>query len=171
MRDNTRRRIKTAVVAGAVVAGGSIAAAMPAVAATTPACKAANLSVSLGRVDAGAGQRYATLNFKNHGKTCVLRNGLTHVTFLKSGPEGGARSIRTTVHRAAASSKESIVLKRGKTGHLDLHWTVVSDKPITPDSLWFGLPAHGGNTASPWHTTIGTTAAKGAVLDIGHLHH
>ncbi|MCO5997438.1 DUF4232 domain-containing protein [Actinoallomurus rhizosphaericola] len=171
MRDKTRRRIRTAVVAGVVAAGGSIAVAAPALAATTPACKAANLTVKLGHVDAGAGQRYATLNFKNRGKTCVLRNGLTGVTFLKSGPEGGAQKVRTTVHHAAGSGKESIVLKHGKTGHLDLHWTVVSDKPITPDSLLFALPAHGGNTAASWRTLIGTASGKGAVLDLGHLHH
>jgi hypothetical protein len=171
MRDQNRRRIRTAIVAGAVVVGGSIAAAAPAMAATTPACKAANLTISLGRIDAGAGQRYATLNLRNRGRTCVLRNDLTHVTFLKNGPEGGARSVRTTVNRATGSTRESIVLRHGRTGHLDLHWTVVSDRPVTPDSLRFALPAHGGTTAAPWHTLIGTAPGAGAVLDLGHLHH
>jgi hypothetical protein len=57
---------------------------------------------TLGQIDAGAGQRYATLNFTTHGgKSCVLRNDLTGFTFVKSGPEGGARSIRARVTREA----------------------------------------------------------------------
>ncbi|GAA4618633.1 hypothetical protein GCM10023195_83880 [Actinoallomurus liliacearum] len=166
MNDKTRRRMRTAIVAG-VITGGSIAAAVPAVAATTtPTCKGTDLTVSLGRVDSGAGQRYSTLDFATLGKkTCVLRNDLTSLAFLTSGPEGGAQSVPVTVTRASGSTKESVVLKPGTVGHLDLHWSIV-DTPTVPDSLTFSLPNSGGLGAASWHAAVGPDHH----LDLGHLH-
>ncbi|MEV0407846.1 DUF4232 domain-containing protein [Actinoallomurus sp. NPDC050550] len=164
MRDNTRRRMQIAVVTGAVAAG-SIAAAVPAMAATTsviPACKAANVKVTLGHVDPGAGQRYAHLNFRNTGKkACVLRNGLKGFTYLVKGKEGGARSVPVHAYGDKSlgySAKQSVVLtsgKHGKVGHLVIHWNVMSVPTITPQSLRFALPAGGGHTALPWKQLVG----------------
>ncbi|GAA0358572.1 DUF4232 domain-containing protein [Actinoallomurus spadix] len=166
MNDRTRRRIRTAIVAGAIM-GGSIAAAVPAVAATaTPSCRSTDLTISLGQVDAGAGQRYATLDFTNRGEDgCVLRNDLTGLTFTEPGPEGGARTIPATVTRASGSTDETVVIAPGSAGHLDLHWSVVTT-PAVPDSLFFELPDDGGRGALPWHVAVGSEHR----IDLGHLH-
>lgn len=153
------------IVTGVVV-GGSIAAALPAVAATTSACKSTGLKVSFGRIDAGAGQRCSTLNFTMPGgKSCVLRNHLTGFTFVKSGSEGGARSIRARVTREAGSAAESVALQQGRVGHLDLYWNVV-DKPFVPESPTFLLPGQGRHVALPW----GTPVDQNHWISIGHLH-
>jgi hypothetical protein len=165
MRDKTRRRMQIAIVTGAVAAG-SIAAAMPAMAATTsatPSCKAANLKVSLNkRIDPGAGQRFTTLDFRNTGKkACVLRNGLKGFTYLVKGKEGGARRVPVHAYGDKSlgySAKQTVVLKpgkHGKVGHLVIHWNVMSTPQITPQSLRFALPAGGGHTALPWNQMVG----------------
>jgi Protein of unknown function (DUF4232) len=167
MRDKIRRRMRTAIVAG-VIAGGSIAAVAPAMAATrstTPTCDLTDVTVSLGHVDSGAGQRYATLDFATTGRTCVLRNDLTDFTFFTSGPEGGAQSVPADVVREAGSTDESVVLSPGSEGSLDLHWSAVND-PFAPTSLRFALPSDGGDVALPW----GESIDQSGQLGIGHLH-
>jgi hypothetical protein len=156
----------------AVVTGGLAAAAVPALAATTSgsravaACASTDLSVSVGPVDAGAGQRYTTLDFSTlAGKTCVLKNNLTGFQFLGNGSEGGAADLPTHAVREAGSSSEAVTLKPGTIGHLDLHYSVVGT-PVTPVSLTFVVPADGGHTATPWNATVGDSGRIG----IGHLH-
>lgn len=175
MASKTHRRLRTMLAVGTVI-GGVAAAATPAVAsaATGPegakaavACTYADVSASLRPVDAGAGQRYATLDFRTlNGKTCVLQNNLTGFQFLGKGAEGGAVSLPTDAVRDAGSSpSESLTLTPDTVGHLDVHYSVVGD-PITPDSLLFVLPGDSATTALPWHQLIGDNGQ----IRVGHLH-
>lgn len=155
----------TVILAG-VVAGGSAVVAAPAFASTTPACRSTDLATSVGAIDSGAGQRYTTLDFRTlGGKTCVLKNNLTGFQFLGNGSEGGAKNLPTGVSRDAGSSQESVTLKPGTVGHLDMHYSVIGDQ-FTPGSLTFIVPADGGHAATPWNLTVG----NGGRISIGHLH-
>ncbi|MCO6010140.1 hypothetical protein NE236_34755 [Actinoallomurus purpureus] len=162
MRDKNLRRMRIAVVTGAVAAG-SIAAAAPAMAGTTtatPACKAANLTVRLTHIDAGAGQRYATLDFTTK-KTCVLRNNLKGFTYAVPGKKGKTRNVSVHTYRDTGySAKQAVVLKPSKhgkggtVGHLVVHWSAVADKQIAPKALKFNLPAAGGRATVTWKQLV-----------------
>ncbi|WP_460357137.1 DUF4232 domain-containing protein [Actinoallomurus acanthiterrae] len=156
--------MRTAIVTGAVAAG-SLAAAAPAMAATTaatPACKGANLKVTLGHVDPGAGQRYAKLNFTTK-KTCVLRIVLnkkfTSFTYVIPGKKGKTRNVPVHAYgdkNLGYSPKQTVVLKPGKVGHLVIHWNVVSARQATPAKLKIAIPTHKDSAATvKWNQLVG----------------
>jgi hypothetical protein len=138
------------------------ATATSAAAAATPACRITDFTTSLGPVDAGAGQRYATLDFTSFkGRTCVLSDDLTGFQFL------GARGRPLPTAADAPGSATRITIGPGVVGHLNLHWTVMDGKQFTPVSLTFTMPAAGGTNAAPW--TGGPVSGAGH-LDVWGLH-
>lgn len=158
----TRRALAltaTGVVAGTILAG---AAATSAVADPAPACKITDFTTTLGPVQAGAGQRYSTLDFTSYdGRTCVLSDNLTNFQFL------GARAISLPTAANAPGSDTQITIGPGVVGHLNLHWTVVEGKPFVPVSLMFTMPADDGANAAPW--TGGAVSGTGRI-DVSGLH-
>ncbi|WP_329243319.1 DUF4232 domain-containing protein [Actinoallomurus sp. NBC_01490] len=147
-------------VAAACVAGA--ATTTQAAADVAPPCKITDFTTSLGPVQAGAGQRYSTLDFTAYGgRTCVLSDDLTNFQFL------GAQGRPLPTDADAPGSSTSITIAPGVVGHLDLHWTVVGGTPFVPVSLIFTMPADDGTNAAPW--TGGPVNGTGRI-DVGPLH-
>lgn len=127
------------------------------------ACRADDLRVTTGPVGAGAGQRYTTLNFRAlPGHTCVLRNDLTGVRFLR----GDGAPLPTHVRRTGGSGA-AIPLRPGVTAQLDLHFTVVGAGRFTPEMLKFTVPGGGTATVAWPH---GVTVGDDGRLELGRLH-
>ena len=155
-----RRATALTAIGSALLAG--VAATSATAAVKPPACKITDFTTTLGPVDAGAGQRYASLNFTAIGTTiCVLSDDLTGFQFL------GARGVPLPTAADAPGSATTITIGRGAVGHLDLHWTVMDGKPFVPTSLIFTTPAGDGYNAAPW--TGGTVSGAGH-LDVANLH-
>ena len=147
------------VAVAACVAGATTTSAA---ADAAPACKITDFTTSLGPVQAGAGQRYSTLDFTAYGgRTCVLSDDLTNFQFL------GAQARPLPTDADAPGSSNSITIAPGVVGHLDLHWTVVGGTPFVPVSLIFTMPADDGTNAAPW--TGGPVNGTGRI-DVGPLH-
>lgn len=143
--------------AAAGAAGGSAPRAVP-------ACRAADLHVSIGQIDGGAGQRYTTLQIHTlHERTCVLRNDLTDVHFIRG---DGAR-MPTHVRRTGDTSA-SITLHPDMDVHLALHYTDVDPGRFTPRLLEFTVPG-GGQVTVAW--PHGETVGDNGMLEIGRLQH
>jgi hypothetical protein len=158
-----RRAIALTAVGSALLAGVAATSATAAMSATAPpACKITDFTTTLGPVDAGAGQRYASLNFTAIGsRTCVLSDDLTNFQFL------GAHAVSLPTAANAPGSAAQVTIGRGAVGHLDLHWTVMDGKPFVPVSLMFTMPADDGSNAAPW--TGGAVSGAGR-LDVSNLH-
>ncbi|MFI6323760.1 DUF4232 domain-containing protein [Nonomuraea sp. NPDC050556] len=92
----------------------------PAQAEAATRCGAPALKASVGRIDAGAGQRHAPLTLKNvSSRTCSLR-GYPGLIMLDS--HGDA--LRTRVGRDGGSAHR-VTLKPGQRATALLHWTTV----------------------------------------------
>jgi hypothetical protein len=108
---------------GAALCGTSAAAAAP----SLPRCHTSGLSASLGRVDAGAGQRDVRLTLRNRaGRTCRTQ-GWVGMQLRRSG-----RDVLTNVVREQGPSHR-VVLRPGERAAATLHWTVIA-APSEPQS-------------------------------------
>ena len=125
-------------------------------------CRAADLHVSIGQIGGGAGQRYTYLRFHTlHDRTCVLRNDLTGVHFVRG---DGAR-LPTHVRRTGDPST-SITLYPNMDVHLALHFTDVDPGRFTPRLLEFTVPGEGQVTVAWPH---GEAVGDNGRLEIGRL--
>ncbi|MCA2222789.1 DUF4232 domain-containing protein [Nonomuraea aurantiaca] len=112
-----------ALVGGLLLLGGAAPAlaqesAQPA--AAPQRCSTTQLQVRLGRVDAGAGNRYAPLVFTNRSRaTCTVR-GYPGLVMLDE--RGDA--LRTRVRRTPGAHPK-VTLRPGGSARAVLHWTVV----------------------------------------------
>jgi Protein of unknown function (DUF4232) len=115
---------------GAAVAGAAAVAAAPAPSAASaalPRCHSGGLSASLGRFDAGAGQRDVRLTLRNRsGHTCRTQ-GWVGMQLRR-----GGHDVRTNVVREQGPSHR-VVLRAGERAVATLHWTVVP-APSEPQS-------------------------------------
>lgn len=128
------------------------------------ACRAADLHVSIGEIGAGAGQRYTNLKIHTlHGRTCVLRNDLTDVHFIRG---DGAR-MPTHVRRTGDTSA-SITVHPDMDVRIALHYTDVGPGRFTPRLLEFTVPG-GGQVTVAWPQ--GEAVGDDGMLDIGRLQH
>ncbi len=83
-------------------------------------CTTAQLKGAVGRVDAGAGQRYATLTLTNRsGRTCWVY-GYVGLIMI----DGHQDAMRTRVRRQSGAAHR-ITLKPGAAAHAKLHWVSV----------------------------------------------
>ncbi|GGS09462.1 hypothetical protein GCM10010252_55880 [Streptomyces aureoverticillatus] len=92
-------------------------------------CTADHLALSLGRIDAGAGQRHAPLVFTNTGSTTCALRGYPGVSLLDSSGDRVGRPARR-----AGSMLPPVELDPGESAFASLH-TVgrgVTDKPCWP---------------------------------------
>lgn len=105
---------------------GALAVLPSAATAATPRCHTSDLSARVGNVDAGAGQRNATLTLTNHsGHTCRTAG---YVGLQLATPAGTA--IRTSTKRTGGATP-TVTLKPGATAVSTLAWTVIAtgDEP------------------------------------------
>jgi hypothetical protein len=141
---------------------GALAVVPSAATAAPLRCHTADLSAKVGSVDAGAGQRNATLTLTNHsGHTCATAGyvGLQLTTAT------GAK-IPTSTRRAGGSTP-TVTLKPGAKAVATLAWTVIAsgDEPTdgpcekTPTDLLVIPPNETTQTATAW--TQGPVCAHG----------
>jgi hypothetical protein len=99
------------------------AAIVPAAGASTglPPCHTADLSARLGRIDAGAGQRYETLTLTNVSHHACHTYGYVGMQFL----DGHGRPLPTHVMRDHSRQPHRVVLAPGHRATATLHWTVI----------------------------------------------
>ncbi|WP_157855867.1 DUF4232 domain-containing protein [Streptomyces aureocirculatus] len=97
--------------------------------AATPRCTTDHLALSLGRIDAGAGNRYAPLVFTNTGTTTCALRGYPGVSLLDaSGDRVGHPAKRS------GSMLPAVKLAPGKHAYAALHTIApgLTDKPCWP---------------------------------------
>jgi hypothetical protein len=86
-------------------------------------CHTGDLGASLGRVDAGAGNRYAQLTLTNRsGRTCVVF-GYGGVLLL----DAARHPVPTKQIRNTQAAPKRVTLSPGAGAHSTLHWGVVPD--------------------------------------------
>jgi hypothetical protein len=93
-----------------------LAVLLLAAAAATPRCHTADLTVHMGRVDAGAGSRFAPLVLKNTSThTCTVRGYV------------GARFVGHTTHvvRVTGTPLTTVSLTAGKSAVSDMRWGAI----------------------------------------------
>ncbi|MEV0597140.1 DUF4232 domain-containing protein [Nonomuraea cavernae] len=133
------------IVGGLLLAGGAAPAFAQSVPGHEPAvagqCSAARLRVDLGRVDSGAGNRYAPLEFTNRSETACTLYGRPELVLLSA--QGAALSLPVS---AADGPSPVVTLQPGDTAGAVLHWTVVETDCVTPTALQVTPP--GGGPAS-----------------------
>jgi hypothetical protein len=119
-------RLRSLLIGGAV-AGATALAAAPGASAALPRCHTGGLAASLGRVDAGAGQRDVRLTLRNRsGHTCRTQ-GWVGMQLRR-----GGHDVRTNVVREQGPSHR-VVLRAGERAISSLHWTVIP-APSEPQS-------------------------------------
>ncbi|MEV5410271.1 DUF4232 domain-containing protein [Thermopolyspora sp. NPDC052614] len=124
--------IRKATVAAALLLVGSAAPAAAAQTATPAAvhtathaaaaarCSAGQLKASLGRIDAGAGQRHTRVRLTNtSSRTCWLKGYAGLVMF------DGAGDVLRTRPRRDAGPVRKVTLRPGKYASFAIHWGTV----------------------------------------------
>ena len=100
------------------------AAAVPAAAASTSSvapCRTSDLSARLGRVDAGAGQRYVTLTLTNRSGHSCHTYGYVGMQLL----DGRGHALPTSVVRDRSQRPARVTLAPGGHASTVLHWSVI----------------------------------------------
>lgn len=132
---------------------GALAVLPSAATASTPRCHTADVSAKVGSVDAGAGQRNATLTLTNHsGHTCQTAG---YVGLQLATPSGG--KIPTSTKRTGGSTP-TVTLKPGAKAVATIAWTVIAtgneptDGPCEPSAtdLLVIPPNETTQTATAW---------------------
>jgi hypothetical protein len=86
-----------------------------------PPCHTADLSARLGRIDAGAGQRYETLTLTNVSHHACHTYGYVGMKFL----DRRGRALPTDVVRDHTQRPQRVVLAPGRRATATLHWSVI----------------------------------------------
>jgi Domain of unknown function (DUF4232) len=117
------------ILTGALLAGGAALCGVGAASAAPPLprCHTSGLSASLGRIDAGAGQRFVRLTLRNRSAHTCRTQGWIGMQLRRNGA-----NVRTNVIRAQGPSHR-VVLHAGDRATTTLHWTVVP-APSEPQS-------------------------------------
>lgn len=94
--------------------------------ATTPRCTADHLALSVGRIDAGAGNRYAPLVFTNTGSTSCALRGYPGVSLLDTSNDRIGRPAQRS-----GSTLPPVKLAPGEHAYASLHTIArgLTDKP------------------------------------------
>jgi len=152
--------VVTAVALGTVAFGGTAAAA----GAAPAACSAADLTGTLGHVEAGAGQRAALLTLTARpGSTCAVSGFPQEPQFV----DAVGRVLPTRGDREEEDRTPAVVLDDAHGAQLPLRWTGIpvadGDDPDAPApaALRFVLPGVCGVITVDW--------TGGHVFDGGHL--
>ncbi|MEV0197038.1 DUF4232 domain-containing protein [Nonomuraea sp. NPDC050691] len=112
--------------------------AVPARPAASDVCSTGDLETRLGRVDPGAGNRYAPLTFTNVSDASCVLSGHPGVALLDAGGE----ALPVTV-RHLEGPGEAATLEPGGSVRSVLHWTVVEPGCVSPAELRATPPGGG----------------------------
>ncbi|GAA1677092.1 hypothetical protein GCM10009765_28020 [Fodinicola feengrottensis] len=142
----------TLATAGALVVGLDTAATAATVPAKAPAaCKADQVTVTIGQIDAGAGQRYAPLTFSVHGTTtCTLTGFISKAEFIaRDGSALPTNASHWNDHVAPTT------LSTGHDASVVLHWEGIpaDDENIDqapPAYLKFRIPGDSHDLTVRW---------------------
>lgn len=154
----------TLAAAGVFVVG----AAQAATAAPAPAaCKADQVTVTVGQVDGGAGQRYADLEFTAKGASCTLTGYISNARFIAR--DGSA------LPTAASGTPDTVAPTTLSAGHgasVALHWSGVpaDDESLNqapPAYLKFRIPGDSHDLTVRWP---GSPTYQHGQLDFGAFH-
>jgi hypothetical protein len=161
--------VATLAAAGALVVGLDQAATAATAPAKAPAaCKTNQLTVTIGDLDAGAGQRYGTLHLAVAGTTTCSVNGyLSQAQFIAR--DGGALPTNASHWDDPATA---VVLTAGHDATVVLHWSGVpaDDENIDqapPAYLKFQIPGDSHDLTVRWPDS--PTFQHGQ-LDFGSVH-
>jgi hypothetical protein len=159
----------TLAAAGALVVGLEGAATAAPVPAKAPAaCKASQLTVTIGQEDAGAGQRYAPLQFAVAGTTrCSINGYLSNAQFIAR--DGSALPTNASHWDDPATAA---LLSAGHGANVTLHWTGVpaDDEDLNqapPAYLKFRIPGDSHDLTVRW---TGSATFQHGQLDFGSVH-
>jgi hypothetical protein len=140
-----------------ILGGIAIVAALGALTATpalagpahhaAPACDPARLSVSVDGVDAGAGQRYTTLDIATTGRACTIAGAPSRLTFLDA---ANAALVTTPVAEGPAATP--VTIDATHPAQLVLHTSPIEGDgaTISPSKLSFYLPGARTATVIDW---------------------
>lgn len=146
----------------AIVAAASALAATPALAApahhAAPACNPGHLAVSVDGVDAGAGQRYTTLDITTTGRACTIAGEPSRLTFLAADD-----TALVTTAIAEGPAVTPVTIDATHPAQLVLHTSPIEGDGaiISPSKLSFYLPGARHATVIDW--TAGDVDQNGAV--------
>lgn len=157
----THRRTALATAIGAS-AFAALALLPAAASAAPPRCHTADLSARVGAVNAGAGQRMATLTLTNHSGHACRTQGWVGLQLA----DRRGRAIPTSTVRVGGPAP-SVRLKPGQRATASLQWTVIASgsEPVdgpcerTPTDLLVIPPDETAQTAARW--TQGPVCARG----------
>lgn len=158
----SRSTVVRAAVAATVPAALAVLAAPLPAAAAAPTCRTADVTIALGGIDAGAGQRYAPLTVTAHrGVSCRLSGYATGFAFT----DADGNRLPTDAHAYPQDELPDVVVASAKAAEFDLHWTGIPaadgddpDQPA-PAALTLTLPGDSDPVRVPW--TGGPTFAGG----------
>jgi hypothetical protein len=111
--------MRTVALGILLIASAAAAAATPA-AAAPPRCHTDELSGRLGRVDAGAGQRFVRLSLRNDGDRRCRTQGWVGLQLVRN----GGQDVPTRVVRAEGPSRR-VVLAPVERASTTLHWGAI----------------------------------------------
>lgn len=112
---------RTPITVAALALAAALVPAAVASPAALPPCHTGDLSARLGRIDAGAGQRYETLTLTNVSHHTCHTYGYVGMLFL----DGRGRALPTDVVRDHSSQPHRVVLSPGARAATTLHWSVI----------------------------------------------
>lgn len=112
---------RTPITVAALALAAALVPAALASPAALPPCHTGDLAAHLGRIDAGAGQRYETLRLTNVSHHTCHTYGYVGMQFL--GPHG--RLLPTDVRRDHSNQPHRVVLTPGAHASTTLHWSVI----------------------------------------------
>lgn len=115
-------------------------------------CRTEALAARIGRVDAGAGQRYAPLVFTNtSGRTCWVY-GFVGLIMI----DGSGDALRTRTRRESVTPRR-ITLRPGASAHARLHWNQVpggNNPCVTSARLMIIPPDEVAHLEIPFRATV-----------------
>jgi hypothetical protein len=141
-----RSGVAAAAVLGAAVVGASLwagtASAMPA-----EGCNADQLITTVVHGDPGAGQRYAEVQFTAKAHQYCQLKGILPVSLA------GAPGVNVVADTSVAADPEKPVhLSPGRSAHVVLHWTGITENQVTPTSVTITTPGDRGQQITlPWN--------------------
>ena len=112
---------RTPIAVAALALAAALVPAAVASPAALPPCHTGDLSARLGRIDAGAGQRYETLTLTNVSHHTCHTYGYVGMQLL----DAHGRALPTDVVRDHSSQPHRVVLEPGARAATTLHWSVI----------------------------------------------
>lgn len=155
---------RTAIPVAALALAAALVPAAGASPAALPPCHTGDLSARLGRIDAGAGQRYETLTLTNVSHHTCHTYGYVGMQFL----DAHGRALSTDVDRDRSLQPHRVVLTPGARATSRLHWSVVPSS-VDPGGRCGPAPRRAEITPPDQTTHLTIRWAGGQVCERGEV--